>query len=107
MSSPSPNSPPRLGGVAAPPRKGARAPLPGATCLSSTRHPDRNPRREDGNRQQPDRNVRHQPALSFGHRQTAVLRILGPDRDKVFILSEPAHGVQEKVSISLRTEEAV
>src|SRR5437016_6879624 len=81
--------------------------LPAFEVLFSTLHPDRNPRREDGNRQQQDRNVRHQPALSFGHRQTAVLRILGPDRDKVFILSEPAHGVQEKISISLRTEEAV
>src|SRR6266516_1236344 len=70
-------------------------------------HPDRNTRRENGNRQQQDEKIRHPSALSFGHGQTTVFRIFGPDRDEVLILSQPGDGVEEKVSITLRIEEPV
>src|SRR5437870_7563722 len=73
----------------------------------STFHPDGNARNQYGERQQQDRDIGYEPALGLRHRQTAVLRILWPDRDEALILSEPGYGVEKEIPITLRAEEAI
>src|SRR6266540_2463346 len=59
-------------------------------------------RRQDHDRQEED-GLR----LVRAHEDRGLLHVLGADRDLVFLLGQPAHGVEEEVAVALDVEELV
>src|SRR6266446_5279471 len=63
---------------------------------------DEHERRQDHDRQQED-GLR----LVRAHEDRGLLHVLGANRDLVFLLGQPAHGVEEEVAVALDVEELV
>src|SRR3989442_8503690 len=62
---------------------------------------------EDGRRQDHDRQEEDGLRLVRAHEDRGLLHVLRADRDLVFLLGEPAHGVEEEVAVALDVEELV
>src|SRR5262249_16818658 len=77
------------------------------TILFSPSDPNPDARSDDAHGQQQNQHVIHEPALRLCHRDTAIVRVLGPDGNEVLVLGKPGYGIEKKIAVTLQSVSAV